>query len=76
MSNYRDPNDPLYGNPGYGFFPEDTEVVDVFAPPREDFLTGGTPSYMLEPSDLRNDRGIQPSPGRPVLRSNVESEQK
>jgi len=29
-----------------GFFPEDTEVVDVFAPPREDFLAGGTPDYM------------------------------
>ena len=29
-----------------GFFPEDTEVVDVFAPPRADFLTGGTPPYM------------------------------
>ena len=32
-----------------GFFPEDTEVVDVFAPPREDFLAGGTPSYMRTP---------------------------
>ena len=32
-----------------GFFPEDTEVVDVFAPPREDFLAGGTPSYMRAP---------------------------
>jgi len=31
------------------FFPEDTEVVDVFAPPREDFLAGGTPSYMRTP---------------------------
>ena len=29
-----------------GFFLEDTEVVDVFAPPREDFLSGATPSYM------------------------------
>ena len=28
------------------FFPEDTEVIDVFAPPREDFLAGGLPSYM------------------------------
>lgn len=28
------------------WFPEDTEVIDVFAPPREDFLTGGTPAYM------------------------------
>jgi quercetin dioxygenase-like cupin family protein len=32
-----------------GFFPVDTEVVDVFAPPREDFLAGGTPSYMRTP---------------------------
>jgi hypothetical protein len=32
-----------------GFFPEDTEVVDIFAPPREDFLAGGTPSYMRTP---------------------------
>src|SRR5215470_7491227 len=31
-----------------GWCREDTEVVDVFAPPREDFLTGGTPSYMHE----------------------------
>jgi quercetin dioxygenase-like cupin family protein len=28
------------------FFPEDTEVIDVFAPPRADFLTGGVPEYM------------------------------
>jgi quercetin dioxygenase-like cupin family protein len=28
------------------WFPEDTEVIDVFAPPREDFLAGGTPAYM------------------------------
>jgi quercetin dioxygenase-like cupin family protein len=28
------------------FFPEDTEVIDVFAPPREDFLAGGVPAYM------------------------------
>ena len=28
------------------FFPEDTEVIDVFAPPREDFLAGGLPPYM------------------------------
>jgi quercetin dioxygenase-like cupin family protein len=27
---------------------EDTEVVDIFAPPREDFLSGGTPAYMRE----------------------------
>jgi quercetin dioxygenase-like cupin family protein len=28
------------------WFPEDTEVIDVFGPPREDFLAGGTPAYM------------------------------
>jgi quercetin dioxygenase-like cupin family protein len=28
------------------FFPEDTEVIDFFAPVREDFLSGGVPSYM------------------------------
>ena len=30
------------------FFPEDTEVIDFFAPVREDFLTGEVPSYMTE----------------------------
>ena len=29
-----------------GYFPEDTEVVDFFAPVREDFLTGELPAYM------------------------------
>ena len=28
------------------WFPEDTEVVDIFAPPREDFLTKDVPAYM------------------------------
>jgi quercetin dioxygenase-like cupin family protein len=28
------------------WFHEDTQVIDVFAPPREDFLAGGTPDYM------------------------------
>jgi quercetin dioxygenase-like cupin family protein len=28
------------------WFPEDCDVADVFAPPREDFLAGGTPAYM------------------------------
>jgi len=27
---------------------EDTEVVDVFAPPRQDFLVGGAPAYIRE----------------------------
>jgi unsaturated pyranuronate lyase len=30
------------------WFPEDTEVIDVFAPRREDFLAGGVPPYMSE----------------------------
>jgi quercetin dioxygenase-like cupin family protein len=30
-------------------FLEDTEVVDVFAPPREDFLNGGLPTYLQTP---------------------------
>jgi quercetin dioxygenase-like cupin family protein len=32
-----------------GFFPEDTEVIDFFAPVREDFLTGAPPAYMKQP---------------------------
>jgi quercetin dioxygenase-like cupin family protein len=32
-----------------GIFPEETEVVDVFASPREDFLAGGVPLYMRSP---------------------------
>jgi quercetin dioxygenase-like cupin family protein len=28
------------------FFPEDTEVIDFFAPVRDDFLTGEVPPYM------------------------------
>jgi unsaturated pyranuronate lyase len=31
-----------------GLFLEDTEVLDLFAPPREDFLKGGTPAYMQQ----------------------------
>ena len=30
------------------WFPVDTEVVDVFAPPREDFLTATPPAYMRQ----------------------------
>ena len=30
------------------WFPEDTEVIDVFAPPREDFLTSTPPAYMRQ----------------------------
>ena len=28
------------------WFPEDTQVIDVFCPPREDFLAGALPAYM------------------------------
>ncbi len=28
------------------WFHEDTHVIDIFAPPREDFLAGGPPPYM------------------------------
>ena len=31
-----------------GYFREDTEVIDFFAPPRDDFLFGGKPAYMSE----------------------------
>lgn len=27
------------------YFPEDTEMVDIFAPPREDYLEGGKPAW-------------------------------
>jgi quercetin dioxygenase-like cupin family protein len=30
------------------WFREDTEVIDFFAPPRDDFLLGGKPTYMSE----------------------------
>jgi quercetin dioxygenase-like cupin family protein len=32
----------------HGGFREDTEVIDFFAPPRDDFLLGGRPAYMSE----------------------------
>jgi quercetin dioxygenase-like cupin family protein len=31
-----------------GYFPEDSEAIDFFAPVREDFLTGAPPSYMVQ----------------------------
>jgi hypothetical protein len=30
------------------WFRENTEVIDFFAPPREDFLVGGRPTYMSD----------------------------
>ncbi len=30
------------------YFPEDSEVIDFFAPVRDDFLTGAPPSYMAK----------------------------
>jgi quercetin dioxygenase-like cupin family protein len=31
-----------------GYFPEDSEAIDFFAPVREDFLTGAPPPYMTQ----------------------------
>jgi quercetin dioxygenase-like cupin family protein len=31
-----------------GWFPEDTEVIDVFAPRRDDFIAGVPPPYMKQ----------------------------
>src|SRR5262250_2754136 len=31
-----------------GWFREDSEVIDFFAPPRDDFLVGGKPAYISE----------------------------
>jgi len=31
-----------------GWCHEDTEVIDVFAPPREDFLAGGGPTWLRQ----------------------------
>jgi hypothetical protein len=36
------------GSEHEGWFHEDGEVIDFFAPPREDFLLGGKPAYMSE----------------------------
>jgi len=30
------------------YFPEDSQLIDFFAPVREDFLTGAPPPYMLQ----------------------------
>jgi len=35
------------------WFREDTEVIDFFAPPRDDFLLGGKPAYMSEAEQIR-----------------------
>jgi len=34
--------------PNTTWFREDTKVIDFFAPPRDDFLLGGKPTYMGE----------------------------
>ena len=31
-----------------GYFPEDSEAIDFFAPVREDFLTSAPPPYMIQ----------------------------
>jgi hypothetical protein len=33
------------GSEHEAWFREDTEVIDFFSPPRDDFLTGGKPAY-------------------------------
>src|SRR5947209_455862 len=33
-----------------GWCHDDTEVIDIFAPPREDFLAGGGPTWLREQS--------------------------
>ena len=47
-----------------GIFPEETEVVDIFAPPREDFLAGGVPLYMRSPQSRVDGERELPSQGR------------
>jgi hypothetical protein len=34
---------------------EDIEVVDIFVPPREDFLAGGGPTWLRDEKKLRSD---------------------
>jgi quercetin dioxygenase-like cupin family protein len=36
------------GSEHEAWFREDTEVIDFFTPPRDDFLLGGKPAYMSE----------------------------
>ena len=36
------------GSEQEAWFRQDTEVIDFFAPPRDDFLLGGKPAYMSE----------------------------
>ena len=39
---------------------EDTELIDFFAPPRDDFLLGGKPAYMSEIALLLPTRALFP----------------
>src|SRR5262249_21585017 len=43
------------------WFREDTEVIDSFAPPRDDFLLGGKPAYMSEGCTARSHVQFAPS---------------
>jgi unsaturated pyranuronate lyase len=36
------------GEEHQAWFREDTEVIDFFTPPRDDFLAGGRPSYLSD----------------------------
>jgi hypothetical protein len=43
------------------WFREDTEVIDFFPPPRDDFLLGGKPAYLAKTEQLApssHDRGM------------------
>jgi len=54
------------------WFREDTEVIDFFAPPRDDFLVGGRPTYMSETEKWRkvvNSQGPRRIDARVAIRS-------
>ena len=42
------------------WFREDTEVIDFFAPPRDDFLAGGRPTYMSDSETTPPDTSVAP----------------
>jgi len=40
------------------WFREDTEVIDFFAPPRDDFLLGGKPAYMRQLASVASESAL------------------
>jgi hypothetical protein len=49
------------GSEHEAWFREDTEVIDFFTPPRNDFLLGGKPTYIANTEQLLRlliDRGM------------------